>query len=129
VLEWVLQKSQNFQNNLLSHEQGHYNLNALIARDFFIDILQLKSQIFQTAHEGIKAVDQIRNDSLAKIQDVSDLYDNDTNNGLNAAGQAQWNRFIESAFTQLRSSGGRSPDGIPYKTRLIEVLRAGGKQV
>jgi hypothetical protein len=129
VMEWVFQKSQNFQNDLLSHEQGHYNMNALIARDFFIDVMQLKSQSFQNAHDGLNAVNQIRAYSLAKIQDISNLYDNDTSNGLNATGQAQWNGFIRSAFTQPRSSGDQSPDGIPFKTRLIDVLRAGGKQV
>jgi hypothetical protein len=129
VMDWVFQRPQNFQNDLLSHEQGHYNISALIARDFFIEVMQQKSQSFQNAHEGINAVNQIRAGSLAKIQDVNNLYDSDTSNGLNATGQAQWDGFIRSAFTQPRSTGDQSPDGIPYKTRLIDVLRAGGKQV
>src|ERR1041385_7492150 len=37
-------KGTTYATDLLKHEQGHYDINALIARDLFIEIMQLKGR-------------------------------------------------------------------------------------
>jgi hypothetical protein len=129
VYQWVFNQSQQAQDDLLTHEQGHYNITALVARDYFIDVMQLKSQQFTTAQNGLNAVKNVSTGSLDLIQKIDDLYDADTSNGQNAKGQTEWNGYFQTAFTQARTSGERSPDGIPYKVRLIDLLRTAGKQI
>jgi hypothetical protein len=129
VNQWVFNLPQQKQDDLLKHEQGHYNITALVARDYFIDVMQLKSARYTKAQDGISAVDSISNGSLKLIQKINDLYDADSNHGQDASGQSQWNGFFQTAFTQARTTGGSSPDGIPYKVRLIDLLRAAAKQI
>lgn len=40
VMSWVFSRSQQFQDDMLNHEQGHYNITALVARDFFVDVMR-----------------------------------------------------------------------------------------
>src|SRR5512138_3263405 len=44
VNAWVFRQSSTFQDTILHHEQGHYDLVALFCRDMFIDIMALKTQ-------------------------------------------------------------------------------------
>ena len=39
---------QKAQDDLLKHEQGHYDITALMGRDLFLDLMQLKSQSFSS---------------------------------------------------------------------------------
>ena len=51
VMSWVFNRSSQFQADMLNHEQGHYNITALISRDFFVDTMLLKPQTF-AEHSG-----------------------------------------------------------------------------
>lgn len=130
VMEWVFKtQTKQFQNDLLKHEQGHYTVAALLARDFFIDLMQLKLKQYSNLSTAQSDFNQIRKDSIDKQKAIESLYDQETQSGLSPAPQSQWDNFFNTAFTQARSTGGQSPDGTPYKVRLVEVLRGAGKKI
>ena len=129
VNAWVFQQPQTFQDDLLHHEQGHYDLVALFCRDMFIDIMALKTQTFSSANAVLQAVQQIfgRYDPL--IAAVHTPYDNDAQHGRVPAQQRRWDGFIQTAFTTPRNPPVSAPDGATYKVPLLDTLRAGGVQI
>jgi hypothetical protein len=126
VANWVFQRSSQEQNRLLHHEQGHYDLVALLVRDMFIDIMQLKQNTYNTARAVLDAVSQIQQRYSPKIQPVQARYDTDTNHGNTQTQQTSWDRFIQSAFTQARNPPMQAPDGTSYKVPLLTVLQRAG---
>jgi hypothetical protein len=121
---------------LLDHEQGHYDITALMARDCFIDLMQLKAKTYSSLQEGQTAAKDVIKKYKDKLDPAQKAYDDDTTHGLwvtptmgperKESFQAKWEMFINRAFTQERTSGEVAPDGAAYKVRLLEVLAAGG---
>jgi hypothetical protein len=133
-MSWVAGRPQQFQIDLLNHEQGHYNITALVARDFFVDVMLLKQQTFSTTQLGTSAFRAIEDSSVKKIQAIHDLYDGEVHPEQHAGRsrgpvQQVWDRCFQTAFTQARTPATQSPDGKPHKVRLIDVLRQNGKSV
>jgi hypothetical protein len=126
VASWVFQRSTQEQNRLLHHEQGHYDLVALLVRDLFIDIMQLKQNTHSTAQAVLNEVNQVRGRYGPKLQPVQDRYDTDTRHGLIQSQQNRWDGFIRTAFTQQRNPPVHAPDGTSYKVPLLTVLRQAG---
>jgi hypothetical protein len=127
VAKWVFKQPQRVQDNLLEHEQGHYDITALIARDMFIELMQLKQRRFKTAAEGEQAINAITaRHSTAVIKTVNTKYDSsaETNHGWNPTAQQRWNGYIQEAFTKERNPRVQAPDGTYYKIPLLDVLRA-----
>jgi hypothetical protein len=131
VADWVFTQPKTYQDNLLKHEQGHYDLTALLARDLFVDLMLLKSQTFTSAGEGINAIKAI----LAPFQTVpsiaqkvTDKYDDksQTHNGTDQAAQAKWDGYIKKAFSDPRNPPTSSPDGTAHKVRIVDVLKSAG---
>lgn len=129
VASWVFQRPTAEQDRLLKHEQGHYQLVALLVRDMFIDIMQLKQNVFNSSAEVNAAFEAVRRRYDPKIQPIQDRYDTDTEHALNQAQQARWDGFIRSAFTQARNPPMQAPDGAPYKTPILTVLQQAGISV
>ena len=134
VMSWVFNRTQQFQDDMLHHEQGHYNIAALVSRDFFVDVMLLKLQTFATAHDEQAAVQQIKTQSLDKIRNIHKLYDREVhpeqNSGVSRGPwQLSWDNFIQIAFTALRSTGTQAPGAIPHKVRLVDVLIRNGKSI
>jgi hypothetical protein len=134
VMSWVFGRPQQFQTDMLNHEQGHYNITALVSRDFFVDLMLLKAQTFASNRAGLAAVRQIQQRSLDKIRAIQQLYDREVHPEQNAGRsrgliQQAWDRSIQAAFTQSRSTGTQAPDGTIHKVRLIDTLTQGGKQI
>jgi len=134
VMSWVFARPQQFQDDMLNHEQGHYNVTALVSRDFFIDVMLVKPQTFPTAQAGITAVRQLTTQSLDKIARIQELYDKEVHPEQNAGQsrgpiQQRWDGFMQTAFTQARSTGTLAPDGTPHRVRLIDVLTQNGKSI
>jgi len=132
VIDHLSDKGKDF---LLDHEQGHYNISALMARDCFIDMMQLKARTFGSETEGVTAANGVftrYHDALEKVQDK---YDWDANNGewsepsmgLPSKGpeQVRWESYIQRALTDERSPPVIAPDGATYKQRLMDIARAG----
>ena len=133
VVTVALQQSQSWARqserttDLLHHEQGHYNVTALTARDMFIDLMQLKGRTFNGAAALQNELNRIR--GLYNPQAIHDKYDarGETDHGRDSGKQRIWDGYIRQAFTQTRTPLVRAPDGATYKIRLREVLRAAGK--
>src|SRR4051794_26293148 len=58
---WSL-RTQDEIDDALNHEQGHFNLTALLARDFFVDVMLLKQETFASQELCIAKIDAIKND-------------------------------------------------------------------
>ena len=134
VMSWVSSRPQQFQTDLLNHEQGHYNITALVSRDFFVDVMLLKLQTFSSTQQGATAFQAIQRESVAKIQAIHDLYDHEVHPEQHAGRsrgpiQQVWDRCFQTAFTQARTPASQSADGTPHKVRLIDVLKKNGKSV
>lgn len=131
VADWVFSQPTSFQNSLLHHERGHYKVCALVARDFFIALMQLKGRTFANAPAlgaEINALIAAHHNEQV-IQPIHDTYDEplEADHGLNPAGQTRWDGYFDSAFTTPRTPPMRAPDGTSYKIPLLQVLRNAGK--
>jgi hypothetical protein len=134
VMSWVLARPQAFQDDLLHHEQGHYDISALCVRDLFVDAMLLKSKTFDSEQKGIAEFLSLKGQTFAKAQKISSLYDREVHpeqsqGNMRGPFQLRWDSFIKTAFTKERSTGTTSPDGIPHKERLVDVLLGDGKKI
>ena len=107
MMEWVLTEPDPFATDLLNHEQGHYTITALIARDYFADVMLLKDQTFATNQDGLSAERRIRKSTLDKMSAVQSLYDSEVHpeqgRGLSRGpNQQAWDGFFETAFLKFR---------------------------
>jgi hypothetical protein len=120
---------------LLEHEQGHYDITALMARDCFIELMQLKANAFASAADGTKEVLGLIGRQQTALGKVQTKYDWDTNHGTwyvpqmgpptKGSEQVRWEGYIRRAFTDDRSPAMVAPDGASYKRRLVDVARDG----
>ena len=105
---------------LLNHEQRHYDITALMSRDFFIDMMQLKTRTFPSTGDLDQEVSRLATHYAS--QPIHDQYDDETDHGQRAADQRRWDCMINRAFSTARSPAVTAPDGTPYKIRLLNVL-------
>lgn len=96
---WVVPSAKS--DALLAHEQGHYEITALVMQDFYTDILSppnvLKSAAeVQTYVEGL-AKEATRRINKMQSNNVDGLYDVQTKHGLDASEQSKWNRAFANA--------------------------------
>ena len=111
---------------LLQHEQGHYNIAALMARDFFLDVMPLKGKVYGKQKDALDEISKLKSSTLSKIDPLQTRYDDDTKHGSDQAVQNRWTAMINTAFTSTRTPPATAADGVPLKARLLDVLRAGG---
>ncbi len=129
---WVLSSVRSMptadQARLLKHEQGHYEIVALLARDMFIEMMQLKNARMARSADVGTAVTTIFNRYRSVAQPIQDKYDSatETNHGQNTAKQTSWNGYFNTAFTQARTPLMTAPDGATYKVELLTILRNAG---
>jgi len=127
VLPSVAGMPQAEKDRLLKHEQGHYDLAALLARDMFIEMMQLKAARLSSSAAVSNEVKAVYARYQAIAQPLQDLYDDpttQTDHGRTKTVQAKWDGFIQTAFTTPRASGGSAPDGTLYKEEILAVLRS-----
>jgi len=130
VASWVSGRSAQEKKDLLNHEQGHYNITALMARDLFVDLMLLKSTQFTDQQKAKTEIETItKRYSTSVIQKIHDKYDSDseTKHGFNKPAQQRWDNYINQAFTTARTPASSSPDGIAHKVTLLDVLKTAGK--
>ena len=133
-MDWLASQPAGFQADLLNHEQGHYWITALLARDLFVDMMLQQSEVYASDAAGMAAFNAIKADSVDKIQAIQDMYDREVHpeqaQGLSRGPiQQQWDTIFRSAFTNPRASGTTTPDGTPHKARLVVVIRASGRTI
>lgn len=81
---------------LLQHEQGHYDIVALIARDLYHDLLAL--QEFKSDVELQRKVDELRSSADNQIEALNRKYDEQCGNiGRDRNNQARWNKLLDQA--------------------------------
>ena len=56
VENWVFTKPTTFQDSLLAHEQGHYDIGSLNASDFFTELESSNGSAFASAKAGSAVV-------------------------------------------------------------------------
>jgi hypothetical protein len=124
----IQSKGSAYSTDLLKHEQGHYDITALIARDLFIEVMQLKAKSYPSGAAGDNDLKPILNKFAGKAEKISKIYDStaETNHGANTTAQARWNKMIERAFTEPRAGGGSAPDGATYKIPFLDALSQNG---
>lgn len=127
-LSSVASMTQQQKDKLLNHEQGHYNLVALMARDMFLELMQVKGIRTSIPQDASKICLDIQKRYKAVAQPLQDLYDSssETDHGKTATKQSLWDGFIKTAFTKPRASQMSSPDGTVYKEEILSVLRSNG---
>jgi hypothetical protein len=126
VNAWVLRQPTSFQDAVLHHEQGHYDMVALFCRDMFIDLMALKSRTFARGADLTSAITGIFRTYDRLIAAVHGPYDTDTRHGRNPEKQQRWDGIIQRAFTQPRNPPVTAPDGTAYKVPLLDCLRGAG---
>jgi predicted secreted Zn-dependent protease len=82
---WVIRGQQNAI--LLRHEQGHYDITALGAREIHDRIFALSATQCSTINSQAQ---QIEREVQRLITQTNTRYDNQTNHGSNAAAQQRW---------------------------------------
>src|SRR5262249_54840840 len=90
--------SQTDRDELLSHEQGHYDIHALLTRDFFLRVMKLKSKEYANPGALVADVTTAQRATVDKSGTVQARYDTATSTGSNKTEQAKWKRIIASAF-------------------------------
>ena len=96
VASWVFQRPQIFQTSLLNHEQGHYEIGMLNAKDFFFELQRIQASAFPSAALGVAAMRNLQA-TLGSAQAIHNKYDRDTSSGLNAPRQAAWDAALSTA--------------------------------
>jgi hypothetical protein len=95
-LSWVLPKSKN-NNDLLEHEQLHFDLNEIYARQLRKKIIETKFSYFNLIKESNKIYEEI---SLLNIK-RQELYDSETNHGTESIAQKRWEKDIKTELNEL----------------------------
>lgn len=90
---WVVRGSQ--ADELLSHEQGHYDLQGLSARALMKRISKLRAS---DTEELQRLVTAAINASQKEAQAMSDRYDDETRHGLDVQAQRRWKAAIQAAI-------------------------------
>lgn len=108
---WSVKQSQTAA--LLRHEQGHYDIVALLARDLFDELTGWESgprpKRFRRETDLKRAVDALPRATRRLIAHVGGtprsvgIYDTQTSHGNDAKAQEKW----DTALAGARSSGGR----------------------
>ena len=128
VIPSVHQDSATEQARLLNHEQGHYDIAALVARDFFIEMMALKEARMSGASDVNDAVMALFTTYPGNAQALQDLYDDhlQTDHGRTQSKQNDWDGYFQTAYTQARVPEVLAPDGKAYKKPIYEVLDDNG---
>lgn len=126
---WIAQLPQTEQDELLHHEQGHYDLNALLARDFFLALMALKEKTYKAQTGLFTDIGSLQKSIADKSQPVQKKYDDDTQAGADKTEQARWDKAIQAAFNTPVSPPRMTPDNTPIKIPLLTALSQAGISV
>ncbi|MEI7670363.1 MAG: DUF922 domain-containing protein [Pseudomonadota bacterium] len=83
---------------LLNHERLHFDITELFARKFS---QQLSEKDFDDEKNMSAAIQKIYNSIIEELNKTEDLYDKETEHGINKAKQKQWSDSIQSQLKEL----------------------------
>jgi hypothetical protein len=108
---WAVKSAQTAE--LLKHEQGHYDIVALVARDLYRELTGWNSakppKRFRKDTDLTSAANRLRRNAESLVRRLGGagqqvgVYDNETNHGLDTKAQEKWDKGLAAA----RSSGSR----------------------
>jgi hypothetical protein len=103
VAAWVLTGSTSDpeRRRLLKHEQGHYDIVALLARDMLADIKALAKSLYGSAQEPIDDANAVIERYDPYYDSIQELYDDKTNHGDVRTEQERWNNLLAGAFSGI----------------------------
>jgi hypothetical protein len=90
---WVVRGSQT--DDLLSHEQGHFDLQGLSARDLMNRLSKLRASDPEELKRLVAAEFKA---SQKEAQAMSNRYDDETQHGLDIEAQRRWKATIQAAI-------------------------------
>lgn len=91
-LSWVLRNGRTA--DLLRHEQGHYDIQALGARETYSRVGRLTAASEADLARQVRAIER---EVQRKVDDKNARYDTQTNHSRNAAEQRNWEATIRRA--------------------------------
>ncbi len=78
-------------DDLLKHEQGHYDIIALNAREMYQNLLTLSAS---STHQLQEKVNGLQEKSAKKVKRVDERYDDQTDHSRKTSVQQTWNGRI-----------------------------------
>ncbi len=111
---------------LIKHEQGHYDIDALLARDFYQRVRSLMDLTFANASDAWGQLRDHRAATIGRADALNHDYDTDTQNSQNGDEQWTWWCAIERARQLHRSPLERGRDGHLLKMELVDALSGFG---
>jgi hypothetical protein len=125
-LESLSKASGRDQVWLIKHEQGHYDIDALLARDFFERVRSMIGQPFSSARSALDQVTVHHNATRGRADALNKLYDDDIyaiENSIDRVEQWNWWCAIERARQLHRSPPERDAEGRLLNVELVNALR------
>jgi Bacterial protein of unknown function (DUF922) len=111
---------------LIKHEQGHYDIYALMVRDFFVRVRALIGQPFSDLADLHEQLADHRAATIGRISKLQHDYDVDTANSRNGSEQWNWWCAIQRASQLHRTPLATGPDGRYLRIELAAALEAAG---
>lgn len=89
---WVV--SSEMKEDLLKHEQGHYNIQTLVAREFYEKVMALSASTDAKFKKEVRKLEA----NFQKVTDVvNKRYDKATDHSMNTSMQQTWDKKIDAA--------------------------------
>lgn len=86
--------SRQMTNDLLKHEQGHYDILALSARELYNKIIHMSAN---SPYELQVKVTDLQEKSAERVNEADERYDKQTEHGKNIKVQKIWDKKINAA--------------------------------
>jgi hypothetical protein len=111
---------------LIKHEQGHYDIHALLTRDFYWRARSLMGVPFTSTADIAESIQDHFDATLGHLAELNQDYDNDTKNSRD--GEEQWNWWcaMQRARQLHRTPLEKNADGQLLRIELRAALRAAG---
>lgn len=111
---------------LINHEQGHYDIYALLVRDFFVRVQGVIGKPFTDEAELRELLLDHRAATIGRIAGLQQDYDHDTSNSRNGTEQWNWSCAIQRAKQLHRIPLVEGPDGRYLRVELMDELKSAG---
>jgi hypothetical protein len=111
---------------LIAHEQGHYDITALLARDFFNRLRTLIGVQFSDRGALQRVVNDHARATTDRLRELEKLYEDDTKNSEDRSEQWAWHCAIERAGQLHRTPLELGPDARYLKLELAKSLKDAG---
>ncbi len=102
---WVIKGKQN--EELLAHEQGHWDILGLIAREYHKEIKKLRGTSVAQVRSRFRKLEARMAEKRDKLNNGATGYDPETDHGRKKAQQKKWKTLIGSCITSGRNLPGR----------------------